>query len=207
MTAAVLIIVVSITASCSSESEPAATPRPTVNAYPATQQDTSPTAVPTQASVELSGPASTVAIGNKLGERVPDFSIMLSDGSVVRSSEILAEGKPVFLFFWATWCSVCKGELQSILKAYPEYEDSVTFYAVGQDPTESIGALTLITADRGYHWPVASAGPGMLRSLNILSQSSKLAFDGNGVITYRDGYGNGDVNTWRRVFEELVASN
>jgi thiol-disulfide isomerase/thioredoxin len=171
-------------------------------------ETTAPTPSPTGATVtDSSEPTSNLQIGNKVGERVPDFSILLGDGSVKRSSEILAEGKPVFIFFWATWCPVCRGELQQMMGVYPDFKDSVAFYAVGQDPSESIGELISAAENRGYSWPIASAGPGMLRDLNILSQSSKLAFDQNGEISYKAGYSQGDADTWRQVFEELVASN
>ena len=46
----------------------------------------------------------------------------------------------------------------------------------------------------------------MLRDLNVLVQSTKVAFDGNGVQTYRDGFGGGGPDEWRGVFEQLAAS-
>ena len=47
-------------------------------------------------------PVSTT-IGNNVGERIPDFSITLIDGSTVTSSDLLAERQPTFLFFFETW--------------------------------------------------------------------------------------------------------
>lgn len=42
-------------------------------------------------------------IGGKVGERIPDISIKLIDGSTIKSSELIASGQPTFLFFFATW--------------------------------------------------------------------------------------------------------
>ncbi len=42
-------------------------------------------------------------IGNNVGERIPDFSITLIDGSTVTSADLLAERQPTFLFFFETW--------------------------------------------------------------------------------------------------------
>jgi hypothetical protein len=40
----------------------------------------------------------------------------------------------------------------------------------------------------------------------VLQQSTKIAIDGNGVITYRDGFGRGDLNKWRNTLEDLTAN-
>ena len=40
--------------------------------------------------------------GNKVGSRIPDFTLELVDGERVSSESLLAEGKPTFLFFFAT---------------------------------------------------------------------------------------------------------
>ena len=48
-------------------------------------------------------PVAEVKTGNSVGNRVPDFEIRLVDGSAVTSASLLSEGRPVFLFFFATW--------------------------------------------------------------------------------------------------------
>jgi hypothetical protein len=39
-----------------------------------------------------------------------------------------------------------------------------------------------------------------------LQQSTKIAIDGNGVITYRDGFGRGDLDKWRKALEHLAGN-
>lgn len=41
-------------------------------------------------------------IGNQVGYRIPDFTLELADGSTVTSSGLVEEGRPTYLFFWAT---------------------------------------------------------------------------------------------------------
>ncbi len=41
-------------------------------------------------------------VGNRVGHRVPDFTLELADGSAVTSASLVASGRPTFLFFWAT---------------------------------------------------------------------------------------------------------
>jgi hypothetical protein len=45
----------------------------------------------------------TPATGARVGNRVPEFAINLADGSTVTSVELLAQGRPSFLYFFATW--------------------------------------------------------------------------------------------------------
>ena len=96
--------------------------------------------------------------------------------------------------------------MQRLKSIYPEYADRVDFYAVGSDPTESLKVLEAYRQQQGYPWPVAEAVGTTLRDLKVQVQSTKLAFDSQGVIVYRDGYGQGGPDRWRQVFQELAAS-
>lgn len=58
---------------------------------------------------------------------------------------------------------------------------------------------------QGYPWPVAVAPTGMLPPYNITTQSTKVAINSTGVITFREGYGVKGVEVWRKVFEELTS--
>ncbi len=89
---------------------------------------------------------------------------------------------------------------------YPDYADQVAFYAVGTDPTEDLPRMEEYRQQQGYPWPVAEPVGSMLRDFQVVVQSTKIAFDSQGMILYREGYGQGDVDTWRRVFRELAAS-
>ena len=55
--------------------------------------------------VQLTGadfPAVVAEPGSDEGDRIPDFTLELADGSRVTAGELVARGKPTFLFFWAT---------------------------------------------------------------------------------------------------------
>ena len=95
--------------------------------------------------------------------------------------------------------------MQRLKSIYPEYAGRVAFYAVGSDPTEGIAALESYRVKQGYPWPVAEAVGTSLRDLKVQTQSTKVAFDAQGVIVYRDGYGQGNDDRWRQLFHELAA--
>ena len=86
---------------------------------------------------------------------------------------------------------------------YPEYQDSVDFYALGIDPTEELSTLVGYRDGQGYPWPVSKAPAAMLPQYNVLGQPTKLAVDGNGIIVFREGYGVEPAETWHELFREL----
>lgn len=47
-------------------------------------------------------PAAMAEPGAEVGDRIPDFTLELADGSRVTAAELMARGQPTFLFFWAT---------------------------------------------------------------------------------------------------------
>jgi len=56
-----------------------------------------PTAAP--AMVKIDQPP----LGNSVGDTLPKFEFTLADGRTVSTAQLSEQGKPVFLFFFATW--------------------------------------------------------------------------------------------------------
>ena len=88
---------------------------------------------------------------------------------------------------------------------YPLYAQDVDFYAIGVHPgiVEDIGTLESYRSERDHPWPVATAPSSVMAELGVTIQSTKIAFDSEGLITYREGMGEGDDEEWHRVFAEL----
>ena len=91
---------------------------------------------------------------------------------------------------------------------YPGYSEDVAFYAVGLHPglKEEMAVLKAYKEQNGYPWTVATGPSELMAELGVVIQSTKIAFDSNGTITYREGMGAGDEETWHRVFADLSQS-
>ena len=89
------------------------------------------------------------------------------------------------------------------MEIYPEFADQVAFYLVGQDPTETLEDLERTREERGYPWPVVKPIGQMMRDLRVVKESTKIMFDGRGIMVYRNG-GGGDSRAWARVFHNLA---
>ena len=67
----------------------------------------------------------------KLGSTAPPVKVDL-----LRGPERLADGKPRLLFFWATWCTVCKSALPEVL-AFSQARD-VEIVAISDEETDLV---------------------------------------------------------------------
>ena len=97
--------------------------------------------------------------------------------------------------------------MQLLKDIYPQYADDVDFYAIGMFPGNDVALFEEFGVKRGYTFPVAVPRSGILEALKVTIQSTKIAFDTNGIITHRNGMGKGDPETWHQVFTELSSSS
>jgi len=86
----------------------------------------------------------------------PDFTVLDADGAEVTLADRLADGKPIVLNFWATWCGPCKSELPAFDKAAAEYADKITFMMLNMTDgyQETVDGVTSFMEDNGYTFPV-----------------------------------------------------
>ena len=76
---------------------------------------------------------------------------------------------------------------------------------IGQDPSERAGEIASFARERNLTFDLAPYENDILPAYNVISQSSKVAIDANGVITYRGGYSNTlSERDWRNVLDEAA---
>ncbi len=94
--------------------------------------------------------------------------------------------------------------MRGLTEIYPQFKDKVALYAVAFD--EPLSVLQSYQNESGHAGTVARAVGNMVRDFRVTQQSTKVAIDGNGVITYRSGYGRGSPAEWAAVLQELANS-
>lgn len=109
----------------------------TFTALPTDTLTKTPTLTPTLKYTMTKIPRPSSLIGPVVGLYAPDFSLTdLVSGKRVTLSQF--EGQPVLLFFWATWCTMCDNEVNSIetiLQTYKEAGLVVLSINTAEDPS------------------------------------------------------------------------
>ncbi len=102
---------------------------------------------------------------------------------------------------------MCAAELRQLKTLDPKVTENIGFYIVGSSPAETIDILEQDRQEKGYPWPVAELTGSGLRDFKVVSQSTKIAIDTQGIITYRAGFNKGGLKEWQSVFESLAADS
>lgn len=99
LTAAAAFIAAAL-AACGGSADP--TPTPVATPTPASEPTATATSAPDSAAPTASAWRTDIPVGAAAGDRAPDATLTLPDGQTATLQE-LAAGKPMLLYFFATW--------------------------------------------------------------------------------------------------------
>lgn len=139
--------------------------------------------------------------GNRIGDIAPDFTVTTTDGKTIKLSEL--RGKPVMLYFFATWCPFCFRDLTAAKDVYPEYKDKVAFVAVDLDVNENAQLIGSYKKRNGFLGDFAPGTRKILLDYSITSTTSKYLISKDGIIVFKSS-GEVSKETWRKLFSALV---
>lgn len=121
----------------------------------------------------------------KVGDQAPDFEVTTLLGKTFKLSDYKGD-KPVYLKFWATWCSYCKVEMPHLQSIYNQYGDDVEVLAVNVGINDSIANIEQFFNQGGFNLPVTIDQQGDLVSdYGIVGTPHHVLIDKEGQIAYR----------------------
>lgn len=89
----------------------------------------------------------------KVGDIAPDFSIKLTDGKMVKLSEL--KGKTVMLQFTASWCGVCRKEMPFIESdIWQKHKANQNFALIAIDRDEPLETVLKFAQSTGITYPI-----------------------------------------------------
>jgi thiol-disulfide isomerase/thioredoxin len=99
----------------------------------------------TPAETSSESPADTSGDSAAVVTPLPVFSSTTLEGQAVTQADY--EGKPTIMWFWAPWCSVCRGEAPTLSKVASELDGSVD--VVGVAALGSVDEMKTFVSDTG----------------------------------------------------------
>lgn len=134
--------------------------------------------------------ASDAPLGHQVGQQLPDFTIIQTDGQEFALRQY--RGKVVVLNLWATWCTPCIKELPHFDRLQQNYPDDVKVLAlhsdlITDDPLSFLSNYDYQIAfavDEGGQIIPALGGSTMLPQTVVLNPRGEVTYNRVGSVTY-----------------------
>jgi thiol-disulfide isomerase/thioredoxin len=123
-----------------------------------------------------------------VGDRAPAVTINDLDGKPVDLGAVIGK-KPVFLEFWATWCSNCAELLPRVREAQARYGGQVEFYGVNVTVNQTPARVRRYMDEQQPPYRVLYDDQGAsIRAFGVPGTSYVVIVDAKGTIVYT-GFG------------------
>ena len=83
--------------------------------------------------------APSLALSQSVGDKAEFTDLTTFDGSTVKANDL--KGRPVLLYFWASWCPTCMNEMPYLKKMHTKYRDKgfeILAISIREEPQKSL---------------------------------------------------------------------
>lgn len=143
------------------------------------------------------------------GTKVPNVKVKTMNGKTANTGEMLNDGKPIIIDFWATWCKPCIQELNAINAMYEEWqkETGVKVIAISIDDARNSPKVAPFVKGRNWLFDVyIDENADFKRAMNVNEIPHTFLINGNGEIVYQHkSYQAGDETKLYEEVKKLLA--
>ncbi|WDD98032.1 TlpA family protein disulfide reductase [Thalassomonas actiniarum] len=127
----------------------------------------------------------TAAAGQGLaGQQAPEFALTTLAGKSLVLKQSLT--KPIYLKFWATWCSYCEEEMPHLQQVQDLYGEQLDVVAVNVGMNDSIARVNKFMEKRRLSVPVSFDAAGeLVEKFHVTGTPQHILIDKNGKIIHR----------------------
>jgi peroxiredoxin len=137
-------------------------------------------------------------------DKAPAFEVTTINGSTISLEQSLNEGKPVVIYFTASWCPTCARNWPAISEVYPEYEDKLTLVAISIDPTDTAEVIRKLSEERGFKFPSTAGKPQIMIDFGVSGQATTVGVDRDGYIAFKKAGQALTADEYRELFAGLL---
>lgn len=134
----------------------------------------------------------------------PDFEVTTIDGQTISMQQSLDDGKPVIVYFTASWCPTCARNWPVMSEVYPEYEDRLTMVAISIDPTDTEDVIRKLSEERGFKFPSTAGKPEIMMDFGVSGQATTVGVDRDGNIAFKKAGQALSADEFRELFAQLL---
>ena len=103
--------------------------------------------------------------------------------------------KPVYLKFWATWCSYCKRELPHAQATYDQYHQQIEILTINVGLNDSVANIRELYQTRNIHLPTVFDAQGdLVTAYGVLGTPNHVLIDAEGKLVYRSFLATDELN-------------
>jgi thiol-disulfide isomerase/thioredoxin len=129
--------------------------------------------------VESAADTAELQTGPEPGMLAPNFYLESLEGERLRLSDL--RGRPLFLNFWATWCTACITEMPAMQELADRYGDDLTIVGINVDQPRDEALDFAVKAEIRYPL-LLDPGAEVTRSYQVRSMPTSLFIAPNGVV-------------------------
>ncbi len=142
---------------------------------------------------------------------LPAINIFDIDQSPFNTGDIQNDGKPIIISFWATWCTPCVKELNTIQEVYEDWQEEtgVKLVAISIDDARNAARVKPFVNGRSWEYEVyLDKNSDFKRAMNVVNVPHTFLLDGNGNVVYsHSSYAPGDEEELYDHILELIEGN
>lgn len=125
--------------------------------------------------------------GYQLGNKMPDFTAHLDDGTEVTLYGLLKDKKAVLINFWASWCGPCKNEFPFMQQAYSEMSDDIGIIALSTEASDTFEVIADLKKELSISSIPMGLDDGQLyNQFGFDAIPASIMVDRNGVICFME---------------------
>ena len=136
--------------------------------------------------------------------RAPDFEVTTIDGQTISLEKSLADGKPVVIYFTASWCPTCARNWPALSEVYSEYEGRITLVAISIDPTDTENVIRNLSEERGFTFPSTAGKPEIMIDFGVTGQATTVGVNLDGQIAFKKPGQALSSDEYRQLFASLL---
>jgi thiol-disulfide isomerase/thioredoxin len=149
--------------------------------------------------------APVLAKASTIDPSIASLPIKLQTGEVVTLQQYLGK-KPVYLKFWASWCSECQHEMPGLQKIYEQYGKKVEVLAINLGINDDRKSVQVIRKKFGLTFPIAIDETGKLgKAFDLIGTPYHVLFNKQGEIAYTH-FGEADPTDMSNKLEMLTST-